>query len=71
MWMRVDGDNPNPHKRSLSFDNMQGRPIKGTVDWKKYEIILDVPQESVLIAYGVLLDGPGSVWLDNFEFEVI
>lgn len=69
MWMRVDGDNPN--KRSLSFDNMQDRPIKGTVDWKKYEIILDVPEESVLIAYGVLLDGPGSVWLDNFEFEVI
>lgn len=71
MWMRVDGDNTNPHKRSLSFDNMQDRPIKGTLDWKKYEIILDVPQESVLIAYGVLLDGPGSVWLDNFEFEVI
>lgn len=71
MWMRVDGDNSNPHKRSLSFDNMQDRPIKGTVDWKKYEIILDVPEESVLIAYGVLLDGPGSVWLDNFEFEII
>ncbi len=68
MWMRVDGDNQN---RPLSFDNMQDRPIKGTIDWKKYEIILDVPQESVLIAYGVLLNGPGSVWLDNFEFEVL
>lgn len=69
MWMRVDGDSRD--QRSLSFDNMQDRPIKGTLDWKKYEIILDVPQESKLIAYGVLLSGTGSVWLDDFRFEVI
>lgn len=67
MWMRVDGANNKP----LSMDNMQDRPIKGTVGWKKYEIILDIPQESTLIAYGVLLSGTGSVWLDNFEFEII
>lgn len=67
MWMRVDGAS----KRSLSFDNMQDRPIKGTTDWKKYEIILDVPKESKLIAYGVLLSGTGNVSIDNFNFEVI
>ncbi|WP_339709666.1 hypothetical protein [uncultured Kriegella sp.] len=50
---------------------MQDRPIKGAIGWKKYEIILDVPSESSLIAYGVLVNGPGQVWLDDFAFEVI
>lgn len=67
MWMRVDDDK----KKALSFDNMQDRPIKGTIGWEKYEIILDVPSESSLIAYGVLVSGPGQVWLDDFAFEVI
>ncbi len=69
MWMRVDGDGHK--KRPLSFDNMQDRPIKGSLNWKKYEIILDVPQESQLIAYGVLVSGMGSVWLDDFKFEIV
>ena len=67
MWMRVDGNT----KKALSFDNMQDRPIKGTTGWKKYEIILDVPAESRLVAYGVLVSGPGAVWLDDFVFEVL
>lgn len=67
MWMRVDGND----KKVLSFDNMQDRPIRGTTDWTKYEIILNVPKESKLLAYGVLLSGNGSVWLDDFKFEIL
>jgi hypothetical protein len=67
MWMRVDGEK----KKVLSFDNMQDRPIKGTTEWKKYEIILDVPDKSKLLAYGVLVSGSGSVWFDDFKFEVV
>lgn len=68
MWMRVDG---RGKKKTLSFDNMQNRPIKGTTGWKQYEIILDVPKESILIAYGVLLSGTGTIWLDDMKFEII
>lgn len=67
MWFRVDGEK----KKLLSFDNMQNRPITGNTDWKKYEIVLDVPQKSLLIAYGVLLSGTGEVWLDDLSFEVV
>jgi hypothetical protein len=67
MWMRVDGEN----REVLSFDNMQSRPIKGSTDWSKYEIILDVPENSKLIAYGVLLSGTGQIWLDGLNFEII
>lgn len=67
MWMRVDGTK----KGSLSFDNMQDRPIKKSNTWKKYEIILDVPEKSTTINYGVLLSGAGQVWLDNLNFEIV
>jgi hypothetical protein len=67
LWMRVDGS----QQRSLSFDNMQDRPIKGTGDWQGYDIILDVPQESTNISFGILLHGKGKVYLDNVAFEAV
>ncbi|MFK7784518.1 MAG: hypothetical protein AB8B56_05375 [Crocinitomicaceae bacterium] len=67
MWMRVDGADD----KVLSFDNMQDRPIVGTTEWKECEIILDVPKESEMLAYGVLLSGAGNVWIDQFKFEVV
>lgn len=68
MWMRVDGKDAD---KSLGFDNMSNRPIKGTKDWTKYEIVLDVPAESIGIAYGVLVRGTGNVWLSGLSFEVV
>lgn len=66
MWMRVDKD-----EKTLQFDNMNNRPIKGTTDWTKYEIVLDVPEISTLINYGVLLSGDGQVWFNRPEFKVV
>jgi len=68
LWMRVDGPGEG---KSLSFDNMQSRPIKGTTDWHQYEVVLDVPPESVNIAFGILLDGKGQVWLSDVQFEEV
>jgi hypothetical protein len=67
LWMRVDGKN----QHVLSFDNMQNRPIRGTLDWKQYAIVLDVPQESTGIFFGILLVGPGEVWLENVRFDIV
>ncbi len=67
MWMRVDGHK----KHSLSFDNMGDRKIKGTTEWTKYEIILDVPKSSTRINYGVLLSQTGYAWLDDLTFEEV
>ena len=67
MWMRIDGDN----NQQLGFDNMQDRAIKGTMDWKKYDIVLDIPSNSKSINYGVLLGGEGKVWFDNFELKEV
>ena len=66
-WMRVDdqlGD-------VLQFDNMGNRPIKGTLDWNYYSIVLDVPSRSQTISFGVLLQGKGKLWVNQFQFEEV
>ncbi|MBP1611320.1 MAG: AraC/XylS family transcriptional regulator [Acidobacteria bacterium] len=68
MTMRVDGKNPNDR---LGFDNMHARPIRGTTEWQRYEIVLDVPQSAKTIIFGLLLAGPGKAWLDDYTFDVV
>jgi hypothetical protein len=65
-WMRVDG----PSEVRRGFDNMQDRPIKGSTGWTKYRIVLDVPEDSVDIAFGVLLSSEGQVWVDEIDFDI-
>lgn len=67
LWMRVDGEDGE----MLGFDNMQNRPIKGDTDWTEYHVVLDVPEKSTTIGFGVLLCGVGSLWLDDFELNVV
>jgi len=67
-WLRIDGKDS---KAPLAFDNMQNRAIKGSTDWKKYSIILDVPEQASQMAYGVLTMGDGNIWFDNLSFTVV
>jgi hypothetical protein len=66
MWMRVDKGST-----AVGFDNMMERPIKGTTTWQNYEVILDVPQDATGIAFGILLNKSGSVWLNSVKFESV
>ena len=68
MWMRVDGEKPGT---VLTFDNMYNRQITGSNDWTKYEIVLDVPDSSANIGYGVLVHGEGEIWFPGLTFEVV
>ncbi len=67
LWMRVDN---NVHD-VLQFDNMHDRPITGTQPWNQYSIVLDVPEGSAVISFGVILNGKGKVWVDSFRFEEV
>jgi len=68
MWLRID---PINSISSKYFDNMGNRPIVGTTNWTKYEIILDIPTNSNSMNFGVLISGTGKVWFDNLSFEVL
>jgi len=67
LWMRVDG---HDHE-IIQFDNMSDRPVNGTTNWTRYSIVLDVPQSSETISFGVLLTGKGSVWIDSLRFDEV
>ncbi|MBI3864292.1 MAG: erythromycin esterase family protein [Planctomycetia bacterium] len=63
LWWRIDG----PNQKSLGFDNMAARQIKGTRDWQQYSIELNVPAEAENINFGVILPGKGTAWFDALE----
>jgi len=52
LWMRVDGSHGGA---PLPFDNMQQRPISGTTQWQRHNIVLDIADHARAIAFGVLL----------------
>lgn len=68
MWVRIDD---YEKKVMADFDNMQKRPIKGTSDWNKYEIVFDVPASKCTINFGLVLAGSGKAWIDNVSFEIV
>ncbi len=68
LWVRVDGP---VGTRPLAFDNMADRPVRGTTDWERYEVVLDVPAEAEAIALGVLLRGEGQASISDFNVEIV
>jgi beta-lactamase regulating signal transducer with metallopeptidase domain len=50
---------------------MGKRPILGTTDWRRYEHVVDVPQDCSLIMLGVSIKGSGKVWASEFQFETV
>ena len=63
LWMRIDP--------SVGYGNMNNRGVKGTTNWKKYEIELDLkPSQAKKIVVGGMLVGRGKMWIDNFEITI-
>lgn len=71
IWFRVDGAG----NKTLSFDNLhdgkKDRSVKGSTEWSKYEIVLDVPLHATNLAFGALLVGTGQIWFSSIAFEVV
>jgi hypothetical protein len=74
LWMRIDGVFPGTKGTTqMALDDMHGkgldRSIKGTQDWRNYSVVLDVPETGRYIAFGILLSGPGAVWISGERLE--
>lgn len=67
IWMRVD----QKDGAVVALDNMINRPIKGSSDWNLYDVVLDIPKDASVIAFGALLNGPGLMWIDDVRLEVV
>jgi hypothetical protein len=66
LWMRVDGNGG-----MLAFDNMGNRPLRGSADWTRASVVLDVPAEAEGILYGLILASGGEAWIDDASLEVV
>jgi hypothetical protein len=50
---------------------MAERNLKGTNDWQKFEITLNMePDNTEQIVFGGLLIGKGKVWIDDLEIVI-
>lgn len=65
LWMRIDGKDG----KVLAFDNMQNRPLRGTTSFQWYSVVLEVPVEAERVTFGVLLHGPGAVFIREVVFQ--
>jgi len=63
LWLSI-----NPY---IASNNMEKNGIKGTTDWKKYEITLNMnPEKTKQIVLGGLLVGKGKMWLDDLKITI-
>ncbi|GBC05376.1 hypothetical protein RclHR1_00620016 [Rhizophagus clarus] len=53
------------------YDDMRNRKITGTSGWKEINSIVNVPEDTTVLAFGILLSGEGTVWLDECSFELM
>lgn len=65
LWFRSDGVGLQP------FDNMGDRRLTGTQDWRQVEIVADVPDDAIGLAFGVITESPGLLWADDLRLEIV
>lgn len=68
LWLRID---QRGSLKPLAFDNMWKRATKGTSEWTRYDLVLDIPQNASNMAFGALLNGTGQIWFDKVNFEIV
>ncbi len=64
-WLRLDSES-----QMIALDNMNDRGITGTTPWTKYEIELDLHEETSILVFGGILTGKGKLWIDNLSLWV-
>ena len=72
--LHINGSDRNGEgtgRRSMYMTSNQHEPIEGTGDWRRYELVIDVPEDAASIQCGFNLTGSGKVWLTGFQFEEV
>jgi hypothetical protein len=55
----------------VAHEHMRHSRARGTSDWTKYSIVLKVPPTANRLELGATLEGPGTIWVDDFELEIL
>ena len=80
IFVRADDANGN----AIALDNMWysygedrsgagllNRSLTGDHAWTTERVVLDIPLDTGAVSYGVFLDGPGKLWIDNAHLEIV
>ncbi|MET0204643.1 MAG: hypothetical protein ABW276_10055 [Casimicrobiaceae bacterium] len=54
----------------LANNFMADAPVKGTTAWTRYTIALPVAPNAEFIEVGAMMQGKGTLWLDDVELEI-
>jgi hypothetical protein len=54
----------------LAHNFMADAPVKGTTGWTRYTITLAIPERAERVEIGAMLQGKGSLWLDDVELAL-
>lgn len=65
LFLRADGT----ERRTLAFDDMSPRPLRGELKCAKVFVVADVPVDAELLSLGIALHGGGVVELSDVSFE--
>jgi hypothetical protein len=65
VWLRIDDT------ESGWLDNMHDRLVKGTTDWRRYELVLPASKTVAGIAFGIGLTGTGQAWIDDVKLDAV
>jgi hypothetical protein len=69
LWLSVLGPDRQTQMRR---HDMSDRPIRGTTDWRTYEIVMDIPPDATFFNYGFYLEGgKGAAFGDGFTLEAV
>lgn len=67
LFIRAD----NADRAAAAISNMWECPLKGTSDWMRYAVTVNVPADATFILFGFWLDKKGTVCARNFKLNVI
>lgn len=56
---------------TIGYNHMKDGAVKGTTEWKRYEITLAIPPAADQVEVGAMLHGPGAMWVDDVELEIV
>ena len=55
----------------LAHDFMTRSRVRGAADWQRYSIELKLPPATTRLELGAMLEGAGTLWVDDFELDTV
>lgn len=68
LWARADAGKDNP----TAFTRLPWQEApKGSQDWQRYSIEMDVPADTTSLLFGTACYGKGTTWIDAFSVAIL